>query len=173
MQRSLCSKLGLAHYRDGTVCALDVYQEDLTDLGTLTLADLIEAAIRSEEPLDAQRALDRPSERALASGTPWALGLLARSRALVADDAGAEGLYEEAINHLQKTRIATDLARAHLLYGEWLRRQRRRVEARTTFEQCMRCSRTWGPKLSPTGRGPSSWRPVSVSASGRQRPAPP
>jgi DNA-binding CsgD family transcriptional regulator len=124
-------ELGLAHYRDGTVCALDVYQEDLTYLGTLTLADLVEAAIRSDEPLHAQRAIDRLSERALASGTPWALGLLARSRALIADDAGAEGLYEEAISHLQKTRIATDLARTHLLYGEWLRRQRRRLEART------------------------------------------
>jgi ATP/maltotriose-dependent transcriptional regulator MalT len=69
-------------------------------------------------------------ERALASGTDWALGILASSRALVADDDLADDLYTEAIERLQRTRIAVHLARAHLRYGEWLRRVNRRIDAR-------------------------------------------
>src|SRR5690606_13302212 len=75
-------------------------------------------------------ALDSLSARARASGTPWALGLEARSRALTIDGPAAEEHYVAAIDQLGASRIASEAARAHLLYGEWLRREGRRKEAR-------------------------------------------
>jgi DNA-binding CsgD family transcriptional regulator len=70
------------------------------------------------------------AEMTSASGTNWALGVEARSRALVTEGNAAEGLYQDSIMHLGRSRVRAELARAHLLYGEWLRRQRRRGEAR-------------------------------------------
>jgi DNA-binding CsgD family transcriptional regulator len=80
-----------------------------------------------EMAADAYRRLNA---RTAASGTDWALGIDARANALLSEGATAELLYREAIAHLGKTRLRIDLARAHLLYGEWLRRERRRVDAR-------------------------------------------
>jgi DNA-binding CsgD family transcriptional regulator len=94
------------------------------------LVELIEAAVRSGVPERAAGALQRLSVIARACGTDWALGAQARSRALVSDGAAAETLYREAIDRLGRTRLRVDLARAHLVYGEWLRRQRRRRDAR-------------------------------------------
>jgi DNA-binding CsgD family transcriptional regulator len=107
-----------------------VFEEDPLYVGSMALADLVEAAARSGDAEAAQAALNRLAERALAGRTPWALGLLARARALVADDTDAEGLYQEALDHLGRSGVVTELARARLLYGEWLRRQRRRRDAR-------------------------------------------
>jgi DNA-binding CsgD family transcriptional regulator len=94
------------------------------------LAELVEAAVRSGVPERAAGALQRLSGIARACRTDWALGAEARSRALVSDGAAAENLYREAIDRFGRTRLRVDLARAHLLYGEWLRRQRRRRDAR-------------------------------------------
>ena len=94
------------------------------------LVELIEAAARSGKSETAAEALRRLAEITSASGTNWALGVEARSRALLSDDDTAERLYRESIELLGRTRMRADLARAHLLYGEWLRRQRRRVDAR-------------------------------------------
>jgi DNA-binding CsgD family transcriptional regulator len=94
------------------------------------LPELIEAAVRAGQREDADRALEILSERAQATGTPLALGLFARSRALLADDAEADSLYQDAVLHLRASLAAPQLARAHLLYGEWLRRQRRKNDAR-------------------------------------------
>ena len=95
------------------------------------MPELIEAAVRTGARGLAAETDRLLMERSRASGTEWALGLAARSHALLVDDGSADGLYLEAIERLSRTRVAVDLARAHLLYGEWLRRERRRTDART------------------------------------------
>ena len=94
------------------------------------LVELIEAAVRSGEPGQAVIALELLSETTRASGTDWALGAEARSWALVSDGAAAEKRYLEAIDRFGRAGLRLDLARARLLYGEWLRRRRRRRDAR-------------------------------------------
>jgi DNA-binding CsgD family transcriptional regulator len=94
------------------------------------LVELVEAAVRSGVPGRAAGALQRLSGMARACPTDWALGAEARSRALVSDGQDAESLYREAIDRFGRAGLRVDLARARLLYGEWLRRQRRRRDAR-------------------------------------------
>ena len=101
----------------------------------LILVELVEAATRCGQNDRAAGALEVLSETTQASGTPWAQGIEARSRALLADGEAAETLYREAILHLEPTRLRVDLARTHLLYGEWLRRERRRIDARTELRR--------------------------------------
>lgn len=91
------------------------------------LAELVEAAVRDGHLVDATDALDRLAERTTAAGTEWALGVEARCRALVHDD---DDSYRESIERLQRSHAALDLARSQLVYGEWLRRQNQRSEAR-------------------------------------------
>jgi DNA-binding CsgD family transcriptional regulator len=94
------------------------------------MVELIEAAARVGEPAAAAAAAGRFAEIAAAAGTDWALGVSARSRALLSTGATAEQLYSEALERLGRGRMRVDLARAHLLYGEWLRREGRRIDAR-------------------------------------------
>jgi len=93
-------------------------------------AELVEAAARSGHNDVAADALRRLAERTTPSGTDWARGVEARSRALLSEGDTAERFYRESIDRLGRTRVRTELARAHLLYGEWLRRERRRIDAR-------------------------------------------
>ncbi|HEY2602970.1 MAG TPA: AAA family ATPase [Thermoleophilaceae bacterium] len=123
-------ELGHGRYQEARAHALAVYEEDPLYIGSMALADAVEATARSEDIDTAHEVLARLTERALASGTPWALGLLARARALLAADDDAEPLYREALEHLSRSGVVTDHARARLLYGEWLRRRRRRRDAR-------------------------------------------
>jgi DNA-binding CsgD family transcriptional regulator len=101
-------------------------QEDSIAFGW-ALAELVEAACRAEALDEAATALERLSERTQASGTEWALGVEARCRALVRDD---EAGYRESIERLVRSRAAVELGRSRLLYGEWLRRENRRSDAR-------------------------------------------
>jgi DNA-binding CsgD family transcriptional regulator len=91
------------------------------------LVELVEAGVRAEAVDVAATALERLSDRTQASGTEWALGVEARCRALLTDD---ESLYRESIDRLGRSRAAVELARSRLLYGEWLRRENRRMDAR-------------------------------------------
>jgi DNA-binding CsgD family transcriptional regulator len=122
-------ELGQGHYEEALAAAPHGYDES-TILSCFALPDLVEAAARCGEWAFARDALDRVEGRAAASPTPLALGLLARSRALLADGPDAEALFREAISHLGHARGTGHLARAHLLYGEWLRREKRRRDAR-------------------------------------------
>ena len=94
------------------------------------LGEQVEAAARSGQPEPAALALRQLSQSTRASGTDWAAGIEARCRALLSEGEVADGLYREAIERLERTRVRVELARAHLLYGEWLRRERRRLDAR-------------------------------------------
>ena len=94
------------------------------------LSEQVEAAVRSGNGRGAAEALGRLQERTRGTDKPWGLGLEARSRGLVGDGPSAEAAYREAVEQLRRTRLRPELARAHLIYGEWLRRQARRAEAR-------------------------------------------
>ena len=122
---------GLGRYEEARAAALRVvgYPHDLSTSNWGTV-ELIEAAVRAGTPELAADARSCLAEMARVSGTDWVVGVAARSDALLADDTQAERLYVEAIARLARTWMAVDLARAHLLYGEWLRRQRRRIDAR-------------------------------------------
>jgi DNA-binding CsgD family transcriptional regulator len=106
--------------------------EHVTDIGVSAwgTVELIEAAVRGTMMDTAAAALSQLCEITSASGTDWALGVEARCCALLSDGADAERLYREAIERLGRTRMRVELARTHLLYGEWLRRERRRTDAR-------------------------------------------
>ena len=95
-----------------------------------SLPELVEAAARCGKDTLAIGALERLTERTQAAGTEWALGVEARSRGLVSEGASGEALYRESIERLGRCRIACERARAHLVYGEWLRREDRRLDAR-------------------------------------------
>jgi ATP/maltotriose-dependent transcriptional regulator MalT len=115
------------HYGEALAAARRACEhEDVIAYGW-ALVELIEAGVRGGRPEEAAAALDRLSERTRASGTEWALGTEARCRALLSDD---ESLYRESVERLARSRAAVELARSRLLYGEWLRRENRRADAR-------------------------------------------
>jgi DNA-binding CsgD family transcriptional regulator len=121
---------GLGRYEDALAAAQRACE--YVDFGMFgwPLTELIEAAARDGQLDAAKAALGRLEERTRAAGTDWALGIQARSRALVADGEDADTLYREAIERLARSRIVVHRARAQLVYGEWLRRENRRLDAR-------------------------------------------
>ena len=129
---------GLGRYEEAVTAAERAceYPQEL-GYSMLVLPELIEAAARSRRANCASAALQRLVEATRASGSDWALGIEARSRALMAEGAVAEDCYREAIDRLGRTRSQIDLARAHLLYGEWLRRENRRICARRELRSAL------------------------------------
>ena len=121
---------GLGEYGLALVAAQQALEQDELGFAVWVLPELVEAAARSGEPIVAASALERLTERTCLSSGDWALGIDARSRALLSEGALAEELYVEAIDRLGRSRITVHLARAHLIYGEWLRRENRRIDAR-------------------------------------------
>jgi DNA-binding CsgD family transcriptional regulator/tetratricopeptide (TPR) repeat protein len=122
---------GLGRYEEALAAARQA-SEDTPRLymSVWALPELIEAAARTGNTQDAVDALRSLAETTQAGGTDFGLGIEARSRALVSDPEAAGDLYREAIDRLGRTRLRPELARAHLLYGEWLRRENRRADAR-------------------------------------------
>jgi DNA-binding CsgD family transcriptional regulator len=125
----LCN--GLGHYREALAAAQEAarHSEEFAS-PRWGLVELVEAAARSGVSQLASEALAHLSETTRTSGTNWALGVEARSRALLSEGGAAERLYREAIERLARTRVRVELARAELVYGEWLRREQRRADAR-------------------------------------------
>ena len=142
-------------------------------MSTFALPDLIEAAIRCGERASAEQALARVARRAAASPTSLTLGLLARSRALLGNGMDTEALYREAISYLQQARGRVHLARVELLYGEWLRRERRQRDAREHLQAAYGMFREIGAdgfaeraRLELAATGLTARQPVSFRSGG-------
>jgi DNA-binding CsgD family transcriptional regulator len=121
--------IGLGHYEEALSSARRAADENDGPFTAFVLPDLVEAAVRSGNAEVASEALERLATTTV-EGTDWGSGILARSRALLSEGTVAESHYAEAIERLGHTQLRPDLARAQLVYGEWLRREGRRVDAR-------------------------------------------
>src|SRR4051794_3987282 len=122
---------GLARYDRALASAQRAAAErPLLHVSPWASTELVEAAVRSARPDVAAGALERVIAATASCTTDWGWGIQARCRALMSEGESAERLHREAIERLARTRGRPELARAHLLYGEWLRRENRRVDAR-------------------------------------------
>jgi ATP/maltotriose-dependent transcriptional regulator MalT len=124
---------GLGRHDLARDAAWQAFERDQLGFGPFVVPELAEAASRTGDEALVRAALEWLSDRTehtRASPSAWALGIQARVRALLSEGDAAESLHRESIAHLGRTRVRVQLARAHLLYGEWLRRQRRRLDAR-------------------------------------------
>lgn len=121
---------GLGRYEEAFAAARAACEYEDLGFYSWALHELVEAASHIGELHAAREAIGHIEERAGASGTPWGLGAMASARALLADNADADRLFNEALDQLSRSRVAVHRARAHLGYGEWLRRVNRRGDAR-------------------------------------------
>lgn len=162
-------ELGCARYDAALRAARRGAEHAGVGLGTVALADVVECAVRCGEPEVARGAMERLSDRLAAPCTPWARGLLARSRALVATGDEADGLFRSALEELSQSTLATERARTLLLYGEWLRRARRRRDAREPLADALELFQAMGAERFAARAG------AEMAATGehvRQRSAP-
>jgi DNA-binding CsgD family transcriptional regulator len=121
---------GLGRHDAAREAAWRAFERDDIGYGPYVVPELAEAAARTGDEALVRAALQWLSERTQVTPSEWALGIEARVRALLSQGDAAERCYRESIDRLGRTRVRVQLARAHLLYGEWLRRQRRRLDAR-------------------------------------------
>jgi DNA-binding CsgD family transcriptional regulator len=121
---------GFGRYAEALTAARQAVDDAHLYVSMWALPEVVEAAARTGNATVAQYALESLAQTSQAAGTDWGLGVEARSRALVTERAAAEGCYREAVDRLARTSLRPELARAHLLYGEWLRRRGRRTDAR-------------------------------------------
>lgn len=121
---------GLGRHDVAEQCAWRLFERGIVGHGTLVVSELAEAASRTGELAHLHAALEWLTERARVTPTDWALGVEARTRALLSVGDDCDRLFRESIERLSRTRLRAELARTHLLYGEWLRREGRRVDAR-------------------------------------------
>ncbi|WP_051799677.1 helix-turn-helix transcriptional regulator [Catenuloplanes japonicus] len=129
--------IGLGRYAEALAALLPSFARDMPGVANRALHDIVEAGVRGGNRAAAAAALARMEERVPVAGTPWGLGLLARCRALLAGDDTAEALYQESAAQLARTEMAVELARTYLLHGEWLRRVRRRADARVALRTAL------------------------------------
>jgi DNA-binding CsgD family transcriptional regulator len=129
---------GLGRYEAARDAAQRAFGRDQLGFGPLVVPELAEAAARTGDVALVQAALDWLSERTLVTPTEWVLGIEARVRALLGDGQVADGFYRDSIERLSRTGVRSQLARSHLLYGEWLRRQGRRMDAREQLRTARR-----------------------------------
>jgi len=121
---------GLGRHDLAREAAWQAFERDQVGSGPFVVPELAEAASRTGDMALVEAALEWMSERTRVTPSEWALGIEARMRALLSDGDVADGLYRESIDRLGRTRVRIEVARARLLYGEWLRRENRRVDAR-------------------------------------------
>jgi DNA-binding CsgD family transcriptional regulator len=161
---------GLGRYEAARDAAREVFQRDDLGLGHLAVAELAEAAARTGDVAAVRAVLDRVSVRTRVTRTEWALGIEARIRALLSDGEAAEGSYRESVERLARTRVRAELARSHLLYGEWLRRQGRRMDARVQLRTACRMLEEMG-MAAFAGRARRELRATGETARKRAAPA--
>jgi len=121
---------GLGRHDAARDAAWRAFERDELAYGPFLVPELAEAASRTGDVASLRAALEWLSERTRVTPTDWSLGIEARIRALLSEGEAADGLYRESIDRLGRTRVRVELARAHLLYGEWLRRENRRIDGR-------------------------------------------
>jgi ATP/maltotriose-dependent transcriptional regulator MalT len=128
---------GLGRHDAGRYAAREAFAHDLVGHGPFLVPELAEAASRTGDTALLESALERLSERTRVVSSEWVLGIEARVRALLSEGEAAERLYRDSLVHLSGNRVRLDLARTHLLYGEWLRRERRRLDARAQLRTAL------------------------------------
>jgi hypothetical protein len=161
---------GLGRYESALTAAQRACEHDDLSLYGWALIELIEAGVRCGRREVAALAQRRLDEHTRASGTDWVLGIEARSRAILTYGQAADALYREAIERLARSRGTAHLARAHLVYGEWLRHENRRLDAREELRRAHDTFIRIGATRSPSAPAASCWPPARRCASPRTNP---